>query len=155
MTITYKKRSTRMEWLRADENILAHLRPGAPFNAGHRSKLLARQFGGSFAGVACCWELPGNFPPRWEGGTKQVSTIRLRNKPLFWLALMSHHRGRQLDESACEIINTSADAHEALGKEMQQEATQELIDEQGLELLLIVVSGIAPAKSDRAIGEED
>ena len=48
-----------------------------------------------------------------------------------------------------------ADAHEALGKDMQQEATQELIDGQGLELVLIVVSGIAPAKSDLAISEGD
>jgi len=25
-----------------------------------------RQFGSNFAGVVCCCELPGNFPPRWE-----------------------------------------------------------------------------------------
>ena len=67
MTITNKKRSTRMEWFKADESILADLRPGAPFNARASFKAFGeRQFGARFAGVACCCELPGNFPPRWE-----------------------------------------------------------------------------------------
>ena len=33
MTSTNKKSSTRMQWVKADENILADLKPGAPFNA--------------------------------------------------------------------------------------------------------------------------
>ena len=48
-----------------------------------------------------------------------------------------------------------SDAHEALRQDVQQEALQELIDRQGSELLLIVVSRIAPAESDLAIDEGD
>ena len=48
-----------------------------------------------------------------------------------------------------------SDAHEALRQDVQQEALQELIDRQGSELLLIVVSRIAPAESDLAIAEGD
>jgi hypothetical protein len=67
MTNTNKKCSTRMEWFKADESILADLRRGAPFNARASFKAFGeRQFGGKFAGVACCCELPGNFPPRRE-----------------------------------------------------------------------------------------
>ena len=47
------------------------------------------------------------------------------------------------------------DAHEALRKDVQQEALQELVDRQASELLLIVVCRIAPAKSDLAILERD
>ena len=47
------------------------------------------------------------------------------------------------------------DAHEALRKDVQQEALQELIDRQGFEFLLIVVRRIAPAKSNLAIFERD
>ena len=47
------------------------------------------------------------------------------------------------------------DAHEALRKDVQQEAPQELIDWQGSELLLIVVRRIAPAKRDLTILERD
>jgi hypothetical protein len=47
------------------------------------------------------------------------------------------------------------DAHEALRKDVQQEAPQELIDRQDSELLLIVVRRIAPAKSDLAILKRD
>ena len=47
------------------------------------------------------------------------------------------------------------DAHEALRKDVQQEAPQELIDRQGSELLLLVVRRIAPAKRDLAILERD
>ncbi len=48
-----------------------------------------------------------------------------------------------------------ADAHETLRKDVQQEAPQELIDRQGSELLLIVVRGIAPTKSNLVILERD
>ena len=47
------------------------------------------------------------------------------------------------------------DTHEALRKNMQQEATQEFIVRQSGELLFVVVSGIAPAKSHLAIGKGD
>ena len=48
-----------------------------------------------------------------------------------------------------------ADADEAFGEQMQQEATQELIQRQGHNLLGIVMSRVAPAKGDLAIGERD
>jgi hypothetical protein len=48
-----------------------------------------------------------------------------------------------------------ADAHETLRKDVQQETPQELVDRQGSELLLIVVRGIAPAKSNLVILERD
>jgi len=47
------------------------------------------------------------------------------------------------------------DTHEALRKNMQQEAAQEFIVRQSGELLFVVVSGIAPAKSHLAIGKGD
>ena len=47
------------------------------------------------------------------------------------------------------------DAHEALRKDVQQEALQERIDRQDSEFLLIVVCRITPAKSDLAILERD
>ena len=48
-----------------------------------------------------------------------------------------------------------ADAHEALRKDVQQEALQELVDRQASEFLLIVVRRITPAKSDLIILEGD
>ena len=47
------------------------------------------------------------------------------------------------------------DAHEALRKDVQQEAPQELIDRQGSELLLIVVCRIAPAESHLIVGKRN
>jgi hypothetical protein len=37
---------------------------------GRRSKLLARDS----SAVACCCELPGNFPPRWEAALELNKT---------------------------------------------------------------------------------
>jgi hypothetical protein len=48
-----------------------------------------------------------------------------------------------------------ADADEAFGKQMQEEAAQELIQGQGHQLLFIVVSGVAPTKGDLAVGKGD
>ena len=48
-----------------------------------------------------------------------------------------------------------ADADEAFGQRVQQEAAQELIERQGHQLVFIVVSGIAPAKGDLVIGQGD
>jgi hypothetical protein len=57
----------RVQWFKADEQILADLRPGASFNARASFQAFGeRQFGSNFADVACCCELPGNLPPRWE-----------------------------------------------------------------------------------------
>jgi len=62
-----KERDTLVEWVRADEEILADLRPGVPFNARASFQAFGeRQFGGRFASVACCCELPGQEPTRWE-----------------------------------------------------------------------------------------
>jgi len=47
------------------------------------------------------------------------------------------------------------DADEASRKQVQQEAAQEFIVRQAGELLFVVVSGIAPAKGDLAIGKGD
>jgi hypothetical protein len=47
------------------------------------------------------------------------------------------------------------DADESRRQHMQQESSQELVDGQRHQTLFVVVSGIAPAKSDRAIGQGD
>ena len=41
-----------------------------------------------------------------------------------------------------------ADAHEARGKHVEQEAAQELLDRQGHQTLLVAVRGVSPAKGD-------
>jgi hypothetical protein len=48
-----------------------------------------------------------------------------------------------------------ADADESRRQHVQKESAQELIDSQRHQTLLILVSGIAPAESDAAIGERD
>ena len=48
-----------------------------------------------------------------------------------------------------------ADANEALGEQMQEEAAQELIQGYGYQFLLIVVSRVPPAKGDLAVGQRD
>jgi hypothetical protein len=52
----------------------------------------------------------------------------------------------------CEEAEVT-DAHEAARQEMKQEATQELIDRQSHDPLLVAVSGISPAESNVAISE--
>ena len=47
------------------------------------------------------------------------------------------------------------DAHETFGKHVQQEAAQEFIERKGQQLLFVVVSGVAPTKSDRLLGKRD
>ena len=67
MAIPHKACSTLVQWVRADRDLLADLRPGTPFDARASFQAFGeRQFGGRFAGVACCCELPGEEPPRWE-----------------------------------------------------------------------------------------
>ena len=46
-----------------------------------------------------------------------------------------------------------ADADEALGEQMKQEATQKLIAREGHEFLPIVVGGVTPAKGNLAVVE--
>ena len=48
-----------------------------------------------------------------------------------------------------------ADADESRRQHVQQESAQEFLDRQRHQTLLIVVSGIAPAKGDGAVGERD
>ena len=48
-----------------------------------------------------------------------------------------------------------ADADEAFGEQVQQEAAQKLLEREGHQLVFIVVSGIAPAKSDLVIDERN
>jgi hypothetical protein len=67
MVTAQKERDIQVHWFNADQELLAELRPGAPFNA--RSSFQAfgeRQFGDLFVGVAYCCELPGEGVPRWE-----------------------------------------------------------------------------------------
>ena len=45
------------------------------------------------------------------------------------------------------------DAHESFGKHVQQEAAQEFIERKSQQLLFVVVSRIAPAKSNLAFGK--
>ena len=48
-----------------------------------------------------------------------------------------------------------ADAYEAFGEQVQQEAAQEFIERDSHELLFVVVSRVAPAKSDLAMRKRD
>ena len=48
-----------------------------------------------------------------------------------------------------------ADAHKAARQQVQEEASQELIDGQSHQPLLVAVSGVAPAKSYIALGESN
>ena len=47
------------------------------------------------------------------------------------------------------------DADESRRQYVQQESAQKFVDSQRHETLLILVSGIAPAESDDAVGERD
>ena len=48
-----------------------------------------------------------------------------------------------------------ADADESRRQHVQQESSHELVDGQSHQTLLVAVSGIAPAKSDHAVGQGD
>jgi hypothetical protein len=64
-------------------------------------------------------------------------------------------KGQQSGAPAVGEEAEVADANEALGEQMQQETAQELIERQGHQFLLIVVSRVAPTKSDLAVGQRD
>ena len=48
-----------------------------------------------------------------------------------------------------------ADAHEAAWQQMEQESTQELLDIQSHEPLLVAMGGVSPSEGDVALGESD
>jgi hypothetical protein len=48
-----------------------------------------------------------------------------------------------------------ADAHEARGKHVEQEAAQELLDRQGHQALLVAVRGVSPAEGNLVPREGD
>ena len=48
-----------------------------------------------------------------------------------------------------------ADADEAFGEQMQQEAAQELVARDGHQFLMIVVNRVTPAKGDLAVGQRN
>ena len=48
-----------------------------------------------------------------------------------------------------------ADAYEAVGKQVQQEAPQEFIERESHQSLFIVMGGVTPAKGDFLVGERD
>jgi len=48
-----------------------------------------------------------------------------------------------------------ADAHEAAGKQVQEEAAQEFIDGQSHEPLLVAVSRVSPTECNVALGNSD
>ncbi len=48
-----------------------------------------------------------------------------------------------------------ADADESRRQHVQEESSQEFVDRQDHQALFVFVGGIAPAKSDHAIGECD
>jgi hypothetical protein len=67
MTISHREPDTQLQWFQADEEILASLRPDAPFDARASFQAFGeRQFGSAFASVACCCELPSQGRARWE-----------------------------------------------------------------------------------------
>jgi hypothetical protein len=67
MTISHREPDTQLHWVQAEQEILADLRPGEPFDARASFQAFGeRQFGAIFAGVACCCELPSQGQPRWE-----------------------------------------------------------------------------------------
>jgi hypothetical protein len=47
------------------------------------------------------------------------------------------------------------DTHEAFRKQVQQKLAQEFIERKSQQLLFVVVSGVAPTKSDLPFGDRD
>ena len=84
-------------------------------------------------GWRCVW-----LELSWGHGAEGLEAKRQQGRPLA------------VGEEA-EVTN----ADEAFGEQVQQEAAQELIQRQGHQFLLIVVSRVAPAKGNLAIGKRD
>ena len=67
MALAQRAENSLVEWVKADEEILEFLRPGEPIDARASFEAFGqRQFGERFIGIACCCELPGETPRRWE-----------------------------------------------------------------------------------------
>jgi len=80
-------------------------------------------------GSACCWR---------TGGLEQPETKR-----------------KEFCSPPVGEKSEVADAHEAARQQVQEEASQELIDGQSHQPLLVAVSGVAPAKGYVALGESN
>jgi hypothetical protein len=63
--------------------------------------------------------------------------------------------GQQAGAAAVGEEAEVADAYEAAWEQMQQKAPQELVDGQLHQLLLVAVSGVAPAEGDVAVFDGD
>jgi hypothetical protein len=90
MTISHREPDTQLQWFQADEEILADLRPGEPFDARASFQAFGeRQFGRSFAAVACCCELPSQGRPRWEAALELRDEVKAEASkiPLDQLAI--------------------------------------------------------------------
>lgn len=67
MSTSQTQPSILLQWFRADQELLASLRPGSPFSARASFQTFGElQFGDQFSGIACCCELPGEETPSWE-----------------------------------------------------------------------------------------
>ena len=109
------------------------LRGGEPLDHMHGSAakrtLPQRMNGQPGRGVVCCWRIGWLEQP--ETKWKKLRSPSVREK------------------------SEVADAHEAAGQQVQQEAAQELFDRQDHEPFLVAVSGVAPAKGYVALGESN
>jgi hypothetical protein len=106
MSIAQREHDTHLQWFQADEEILASLRPGAQFDARASFQAFGeRQFGASFAAVACCCELPAESAPRWEAALelrKQVQ-IEVPKLPLDQLAIAFSDSGATSETFLLEL----------------------------------------------------
>ena len=75
---------------------------------------------------------------------------------LRWREQAEHFEAKRQEHGAPPVGQEAevADADEAFGEQVQQEAAQELIERQGRQFLFIVVSGVPPTKGDLAVGNE-
>jgi hypothetical protein len=76
MATAQKATGMLVEWVRADEEILSMLRPDEPLDPRASFEAFGeRQFGPRFSCVACCCELPGEEPRRWEAALELRETV--------------------------------------------------------------------------------
>ena len=122
---------------------------GAPTEMRRRSE---EELGGGEAldnlhGSAAKWTLPQRVNgQRGRGGVCCLLIGWLEQPETEWKKL----RSPSVSEKS-EV----ADAHKAAWQQVQEEASQELIDGQSHQPLLVAVSGVAPAKSYVALGESN
>jgi hypothetical protein len=103
---------------------------------------------------------PFDDPHRSTTLGAESKIVRVIGGGWFWLGLRCRaeqvkakrqQRGASPVGQEAEVAN----AHEAFGKHVQQEAAQEFIEWKGQQLLFVVVSGVAPTESDLAVGQRD